>query len=208
MNPLRLDATQLAFWGLIAHVVADWLLQNDWMSVHKAARRQRRRPDPAKRPDMRGPWWDRHPAAYVHAGIHLVVLAPLFGWVSLPLAVVHLLIDVRTPVAWWARVLRQTMPRSRHAVSPDAADPDHRPYSMEFDDLTFATRWQDDKGREVDAAGVIVPEVEKLRRDLEALKRDMTAWTVPVFDVGTLVRMVVDQAFHVVTIAAAALLVA
>lgn len=205
---MHLDATQLAFWGLIAHVIADWLGQNDWMAVHKAARRQRRRPDPAKRPDMRGPWWDRHSAAYVHAGVHFVALAPLFGWVSLPLAVVHLVIDTRAPVAWWSRLIRQTQPRGRHAVSPDAADPDHRPYTMEFDDLTIKTRMVDDEGREVTADGVVVPEIVLLRRELEALRRDMVEWTVPVFDIGTLVRMANDQAFHVVTIAIAALLVA
>lgn len=228
INPMGLDVTQLLVWGLVAHVLADFVLQNDWMQ-HKTERGGWRRPAwlPHRRPPdesptsefairthalvhparRRPPWWNRHPAAYVHAGIHLLAFVPLLGLASLPLAVVHLLIDTRTPVAWWSRLIGQTPPANRRAVSPDAAAPDHRPYSMEFDNLTFATRLVDDEGREVDAAGVVVPEVEKLRRELDALKRDMTAWTVPVFDVGMLVRMNLDQAFHVLTIALFAVVV-
>lgn len=227
MNPLDLDATQLVVWALIAHVIADWLLQSDWMAKHKAERggwpsyRQRDDYDSptgvlasimeerriALRPPSTPPWWNRHPAAYAHAGIHGLALAPLFGWVTLPLAVVHLLIDTRTPVAWWAKVMCQTRPRSRYAVSPDAADSEHRPYAMDFDDPTIKVRWEDEQGREVDQLGHSIAEATTVRRDLDSLKRDMAAWTVPVLDVGTVVRMAVDQAFHVAVLAAAALLV-
>lgn len=74
--------------GLVAHLVADWVLQNDWMARHKS--------------DL------GHPAAYVHAGIHAaclaVALGPLGGAV---LGVVHLLVDSRAPVAWWMRVYKR-----------------------------------------------------------------------------------------------------
>jgi hypothetical protein len=77
-------------WGLVAHLVADWPLQNDWMARHKA--------------DL------RHPAGYVHAGIHGALLAPVFGRVAAPLALAHLIIDTRKPVQWWSRTVRQTQP--------------------------------------------------------------------------------------------------
>jgi hypothetical protein len=229
MNPLDLDATQLVVWALIAHVIADWLLQTDWMAKHKAERggwpaRKRRAPGPQDSPtevlslrmDTRiaegapappPPWWKRHPAAYAHAGIHAVALAPLFGWVTLPLAVVHLLIDTRTPVAWWARLIRQTQPHMRLAVSPDAACPNARPYKLSFDDPTIKVRWENEEGREVNQQGHVVSEATVVQRKVDALMGDMREWTVPVIDVATVVRMAVDQAFHVAVLAAAALLV-
>lgn len=227
-NPFDLGPTGLLAWGLVAHAIADHALQNDWMATNKVKRGGwPRRQQPPLAPDasptevlvhnvhalteeteaVKFSWWNRHPAAYVHAGIHLIALAFVFGLASLPLAVAHLLIDTRVPVAWWSRLLRQTQPRGARAVEPYAADPDHRPYTMEFDNLTMAVRWQDEQGREVDVAGVIVSEEAKLRRELEALKRDMCEWTTPVFDVGQLVRWSLDQTFHLATIAAAAILV-
>jgi Protein of unknown function (DUF3307) len=90
MNPFDLSATGLMVWGLVCHLVADWPLQNDWMASHKA--------------DL------RHPAGYVHAGIHGSLLALVFGWVAAPLALAHLIIDTRVPVAWWSRLVGQTQP--------------------------------------------------------------------------------------------------
>lgn len=81
-------------WGLVAHLVADWLLQNDWMSRNKVK-----------------PW---HPAGYIHAGIHGLIFWPLFGgWVALALAAAHLLIDFRKPVQWWSKLIRQTQPKNK-----------------------------------------------------------------------------------------------
>lgn len=75
--------------GLIAHLIADWLLQNDWMANHKM--------------DL------KHPAAWTHAAIQGVALAVALGWqAGLVLGVLHLLIDTRIPLCWWARVYRQT----------------------------------------------------------------------------------------------------
>ena len=84
MNP-----TQLLLWGLVAHLVCDWFFQNEWQAVNKTSL--------------------RHPAAWVHSGIHLVGLLLVFppAW-ALLLALTHLLIDTRKPLQWWGRMMRQT----------------------------------------------------------------------------------------------------
>ena len=70
--------------GLTAHLVADWILQNDWMARNKMSL--------------------RHPAAWTHAAIHAGCLALALGWpAGLGLGFIHLLIDTRVPVAWWMR---------------------------------------------------------------------------------------------------------
>jgi hypothetical protein len=91
VNPFDLSASDLLIWGIVLHLIADWPLQNDWMARNKA-----------------NPW---HLAGVVHAGVHLVALTLVFGWwPSFALAVVHYLIDLRKPVAWWSRFMRQTQP--------------------------------------------------------------------------------------------------
>lgn len=103
-------------WGIVAHLVADWPLQNDWLANNKARRRERMGwlwRDQGMR--LWGPlptrWWDRHPAAYVHAGIHGLLLTPIFGRrTAALLALTHLVIDCRWPVAEWSRLVRQTQP--------------------------------------------------------------------------------------------------
>lgn len=115
-NPLDLSASDLLIWGLVLHLIADWLFQTGWMAENKSKRRV-----PAMRngngittpprkyqPPTR--WWDRHPAAYLHACIHGFLLAVIFGWAWLPLAISHLLIDTRTPVIWWSKKMKQTKP--------------------------------------------------------------------------------------------------
>jgi hypothetical protein len=70
--------------GLVAHLLADWVLQNDWMARNKMSL--------------------GHPAAWTHAAIHGLCLGLALGWqAGLVLGVVHLLIDTRIPVAWWMR---------------------------------------------------------------------------------------------------------
>jgi hypothetical protein len=85
-----MDATELLVWGTVVHLIVDWLFQNEWIAEHK--------------PDL------RHPAGYLHAGAHglalLLVFPPL---AALALGVSHLLIDTRRPLAWWARVMSQTV---------------------------------------------------------------------------------------------------
>ncbi len=90
MNPHHLSASDLLIWGVVLHLIADWPLQNDWMANHKQSL--------------------LHPAAYVHALIHGLLLSLVFGWAAVFLAVAHLLIDTRKPVVWWSKLMRQTQP--------------------------------------------------------------------------------------------------
>jgi hypothetical protein len=83
-------ASDLLIWGIVAHLIADWPLQNDWMANNKAKL--------------------GHPAGVVHAGIHGIALALVFAWIAIPLAITHYLIDLRKPVQWWSRLVRQTQP--------------------------------------------------------------------------------------------------
>lgn len=216
MNPFGLDTNLLLLLSLVAHVIGDFLLQSHWIAVNKATRggwrlprRRKRRPDPiplapdasptevlstnvanliASQPEPTATmpvftvrklrWWNRHPAAYLHAGIHGILLAPVLGWPAAAVAVTHLLIDTRTPVVWWGRLMRQTPPTGNQYIPASAVKTNP------------------------------AASVGRLRRDgLEDLKRDMRASAAPVFDMGTLVRMMNDQAMHVVTLAAAAILI-
>lgn len=82
------EATVLLVWGIVIHLIADWLLQNEWMAVYKV--------------DL------RHPAAWVHSGIHTVGLFLLFNpLVALLIGISHLLIDTRVPLLWWMRIIKQ-----------------------------------------------------------------------------------------------------
>ena len=52
---------------------ADWLLQNEWMSVNKLRL--------------------SHPAAWIHGSIHGVLLGLIFGWIGgVILALLHILV--------------------------------------------------------------------------------------------------------------------
>ena len=117
LNPFGLDATGLMVWGMVAHLIADWPLQNDWMANHKARRltalQARGKNDHDMHYERVEVWYKRHPAAYVHALIHTALLAPVFGWPALVLGAAHLVIDTRTPVVWWSRLVRQTQPEGR-----------------------------------------------------------------------------------------------
>lgn len=83
------EATVIAFWGVTIHLIVDWLLQNHWMATYKASL--------------------RHPAAWVHAGLHtlalLLIFPPLY---ALAIGIIHLLIDTRVPLMWWRKTYRQT----------------------------------------------------------------------------------------------------
>jgi hypothetical protein len=75
--------------ALVAHLVADWLLQNDWMAHHKCKL--------------------SHPAAWVHGGIHALALWWALDWrAGLALGLVHTLIDTRIPLAWWIRSFKHS----------------------------------------------------------------------------------------------------
>ncbi|HTL17137.1 MAG TPA: DUF3307 domain-containing protein [Patescibacteria group bacterium] len=74
--------------ALLLHLIGDWLLQNEWMAVNKLRL--------------------THPAAWLHATIHGVLLGLVFGWLGgLVLAVVHALVDTRVPIRWWIKVFKK-----------------------------------------------------------------------------------------------------
>lgn len=81
--------TNLLLWGIVIHLIADWIFQNQWMADNKSSL--------------------KHPAAYVHSGIHLIALLIVFPpLAAVLLAVSHLLIDTRKPLQWWRSFFRQT----------------------------------------------------------------------------------------------------
>jgi Protein of unknown function (DUF3307) len=74
--------------GLIAHLVADWIFQNDWMARNKMSL--------------------RHPASWTHAAIQGLCLGLALGWLAgLVLGVAHLLIDTRVFLVWWMRSFKK-----------------------------------------------------------------------------------------------------
>jgi hypothetical protein len=74
--------------GLVAHLVADWLLQNDWMAKHKSNL--------------------RHPAGWTHAAVHVILTGWALGWTGgLVLGGLHLLIDTGWPMQWWIKVFKK-----------------------------------------------------------------------------------------------------
>ena len=75
--------------GLVAHLVADWIFQNDWMVQNKVSL--------------------RHPASWTHSAIQAVCLSLALGWqAGVVLGFVHLLIDTRVPLNWWIRVFKKS----------------------------------------------------------------------------------------------------
>jgi hypothetical protein len=93
------NPSDLLLWGIVAHFVADWLLQNEWMSVNKVK-------------------WN-HPAALTHSLIHFGVMCFVFPvqW-SLAIAATHWWIDTRVPLQWWRRFYHQTSDPSNPAFLP------------------------------------------------------------------------------------------
>jgi uncharacterized protein DUF3307 len=93
-------ATTLLVWGVVAHLAADWLTQNEWIALHKQGRRTEA-----------SPWWDRHPSLYVHGAAHILVLALVFPLpVAVAIGLVHMAIDTKEPVIGWSRLIHQTTP--------------------------------------------------------------------------------------------------
>jgi hypothetical protein len=76
--------------AVIAHLLGDWLLQNDWMAKNKE--------------DL------KHPAAWVHGLIHTSLMVFALGlWAGIILGAAHMLIDTREPLRWWRGFYRQTI---------------------------------------------------------------------------------------------------
>lgn len=88
------EATIIFVWAVVIHLIADWLLQTEWMAIHKT--------------DL------RHPAAWVHSAIHALGLCLLLAWpVALVVGFTHLWIDTRKPLLWWMRVVKGMPPETR-----------------------------------------------------------------------------------------------
>src|SRR5712692_7579320 len=82
-------ATKLLIWGIVVHLVADWIFQNRWQADNKSSL--------------------LHPASWIHSGIHFLGLLLIFSpVVALAIALIHLLIDTRVPLVWWRKFYRQT----------------------------------------------------------------------------------------------------
>lgn len=81
--------TYLFIAGLLAHLICDFFLQSEWMARNKVSL--------------------KHPAAWVHSGIHTAGALIIFPWpVALALGVSHILIDTRVPLQVWRKFYRQT----------------------------------------------------------------------------------------------------
>lgn len=92
-----LEPADLLVWGIVAHLLADWPLQTEWMALHKR--------------DL------MHPAAWTHSGIHMLCMMFVFAWpLAILIAVLHLLIDTRKPVEWWMRYVKRIP--SSHPYTP------------------------------------------------------------------------------------------
>lgn len=84
-----IPSTDRLVWAIVIHLVCDWLLQNHWMAVNKAKL--------------------FHPSGIVHAAIHAVGLMLVFPIpIALVIGVLHYIVDLRTALAWWRKVYRQT----------------------------------------------------------------------------------------------------
>lgn len=91
-------ATDFLLWGMVIHFFCDFALQNNWQANNKHNL--------------------RHPAAWVHSGIHLFFLCFLFPPViAVGIATAHLLIDTRVPLKQWRIVFRQLQDES-HPIFP------------------------------------------------------------------------------------------
>lgn len=80
--------TDFLVWGVIAHIIIDWFFQNEWQAVNKTN-------------------W-KHPAAWVHSGLHLIALLFVFPPIfAVCLAISHFLVDLRKPLVWWRKTIKQ-----------------------------------------------------------------------------------------------------
>jgi hypothetical protein len=105
--------------GGIIHLIMDWFAQNHWQATHKMLRRDRWQTmrvtqdgyeDEVISLPAESKWWDRDPAAYAHAGLHFLPLLLIFPfWAALIIAILHLIIDTRSPLDWWGKFTRQTI---------------------------------------------------------------------------------------------------
>ena len=90
-------ATDLLVWAIVLHLVGDWLLQNDWMAFNKMSL--------------------RHPASWVHGGIHTGLMLLVFPWyAAIMVGFTHMLIDTRKPTFWWMEHMKQMTVEGPHVL--------------------------------------------------------------------------------------------
>jgi len=91
LNRMLPLATDVLIWAVVIHLVVDWFLQTEWMATNKTNL--------------------KHPAAYVHSGLHTLGMLLIFPWwLALGVGFTHLLIDTRKPVTWWIETIKQMPP--------------------------------------------------------------------------------------------------
>lgn len=94
--PTQLQTT-LFVWAVFIHLVADWMLQTEWMVVNKTN--------------------VTHVGAWVHGGIHALGLLLIFPWyLALAVGITHLAIDSRVPLNWWMNTVKR-VPKSSPTYS-------------------------------------------------------------------------------------------
>lgn len=209
-------ATTLLVWGVVFHLIADFLFQSDSMALNKVKRRRRwlngrklleynEVPGGSghiEQTRIVGPWWDRDPAAYIHASIHTVVQLFVFPWwAALAIGAAHFVIDLGWPVDRWSKLVGKTLPTLDRYVSATALSP-NRPYEMDFGQHIKIRHDISDPALRVRDA------VLQIDADRKALEERMSSWSRPVLDIGTVVKVLTDQCFHVVVLAIAAVVVA
>lgn len=85
----NLTFSELVLWGIIIHLVCDWLLQNEWMAKGKVKF--------GSKPSL------------VHGIIHSAFSTMIFTFpANTIIMIAHMFIDTRIPLQWWRRVFRQT----------------------------------------------------------------------------------------------------
>lgn len=83
------DATYRLVWGIVAHLIADWLFQNAWMAENKRL---------------------LHPAMFIHAVIHGIFMTPFFTLRAvIALTILHAVVDTRIPLFLWQKLIKQTV---------------------------------------------------------------------------------------------------
>lgn len=84
-----MSATDYLLWGVVAHLIADWVFQNDWIAKNKSQLFS--------------------PACFVHGAIHAAALSLIFPSIIVwCIVVLHMVIDTRIPVKLWQNTIGQT----------------------------------------------------------------------------------------------------
>ena len=89
MPDLMIAAMPYAFWGIVYHLIADWLFQNESMATKKTNLRNSEA------------WW--------HGLVHFVMMVAIFPLpFAILIALLHVLIDERSFMNWWRKKYGQT----------------------------------------------------------------------------------------------------